>query len=242
MSRGAPDWSNVVKQAEFHRIDDLGELAARLTHLASFDRTGEVLWWDNFADGLVYWTSELLGTNSSAALAVRESISSPFVVELVGGTDLSGFARITRSFPIIELSRLGLDVVYAAPILLGSLAIQIDIQHGTYSNQYGAKLDTVDKTLSYLNSGGTYTVCGLAANVASGSSVMNRIKLVSDEQAASYVRIICNDQTYLLPGIDCNRATGTVGYQIKCSIAVVHHDLFEPTIDVKNVVLTQNEN
>jgi len=61
MAHGAPDDSNVLKDGLVNRLDDLGELAARLGSPVKYHRTGDVVYIDDFEWGLNGWVST--GTN-----------------------------------------------------------------------------------------------------------------------------------------------------------------------------------
>jgi len=61
MAHGAPDDSNVLKEGLVYRLDDLGELAARLGAPVKYHRTGDVIYIDDFEWGLNGW--ETVGTN-----------------------------------------------------------------------------------------------------------------------------------------------------------------------------------
>ena len=64
------------------------EMVARLGAAPIFDRQGEILFYDQFADGLNRWTITAVGTGSSGTLSVARSLSGGYSLKVAAGPNV----------------------------------------------------------------------------------------------------------------------------------------------------------
>jgi len=110
MAHGAPDDSNIVKYGLVNRLDDLGELAARLGSPVKYHRRGDVIYIDDFEWGLNGWVTR--GTNADRFCQVSNvaSLSKGNCCLLNSGTGGMLPIFITNRHPAVNSDTIGFHV------------------------------------------------------------------------------------------------------------------------------------
>jgi len=112
MPHGAPDWSNIVKQQQVHRLDDMAELAARLHSIHIWDRRGDVIFLESFENGLARWNTRISGAGASIEITTERCDSYGFSVKMIAGSDEDRLAAIYHAHPIPEIYSFGWEFCF----------------------------------------------------------------------------------------------------------------------------------
>ena len=82
MPRGAPDYSNVNIDQPLHRLDDMGELCARLGSPNVYDRSGRTIWMTSFEYGLQGTFFGVDHVDSKGSLSSARAFNGAFSIKL----------------------------------------------------------------------------------------------------------------------------------------------------------------
>jgi len=241
MPHGAPDWSNVVKYYQVHRLDDLAELAVRLGSITTYDRRGDVLWSDSFDYGLQAWRREPLGTGATISASCEFFRSHGFSAKLTAGSDDAALARIRRYFPLTVSGTHGVEASWTLHSQTKEVEIGIFVRDKGIETHFAVKYSLSEKKLYYINETGMWSVLDDAVDLIYMLFLFHTWKLVIDTMTGYYVRLLLDNKTYDLSNIKGHVTTpGGADY---FHIVLVHYGIggANPYIYLDDVILTRNE-
>lgn len=241
MPHGAPDWYGLKKETVFAIPIDLAELAVRLGSPVTFDRRGDVIWLDDFENGLNKWTLGTAFAHSEVYLSSAKAFRGTYACAIVTSDQLNGYTWITRSFQPAVVGQMGTEITYQ--IVDTEVDFDLGISHYTGSDEYGYRLkhDSSANKLYYLDSGSNWQEALANVYATTTPTGWNTMKLVVDFAAEEYVRAVFNDQGVPLAGHTCPHTT--IGTEPGLGTVIrVHGDTsttYQAYLD--NVIITQNE-
>lgn len=193
MAHGAPDYANVVKPEFTHRLDDLGELVARLSNKVSLERRGETVLIDNFDKGLDLWTKSGGGTGYYVKLSTEHVVSGHFTCHCRTGSTSTLRAGLQKYLPFLSIGKLGLEFRCYIDAFITKIDFWLQQHDGAATNIARAKyypqagyVEIRDKVASYVTVLENIPVPGTKAK-------SNFIKLVADFATPKYQRLFVND-------------------------------------------------
>ena len=240
MPHGAPDWYNIGARDTLHGMSDMGELAARLGSIDTFERAGNVVWLSGFENGLGEWQYGSVGTGGSLVVSTQEVQSGSYAVRLTPGSDSSRLAWVTKRFPYPALSRFGHEVAFTWNTGLDSVEVQTVLLDGSEWTQWILKFSQTDGKVYYFNSAGGWTELDTMPNWLTESKLFHVVKLVVDLEAKQYVRCLVDHKGYPMPGIDARVETSLVAPRLVFNLEVHGPAGGNPAIYADNVIFTQN--
>ena len=107
--RDVPDYGVSVAAHTSSFLNDMTELACRLGALNYFDRTGTILYQDNFNAGLMNWEHNSYPASNFAVLSARYADSRYYSARLNTDTTSGGYSGIQRRFPFSYMSNFGFE-------------------------------------------------------------------------------------------------------------------------------------
>jgi hypothetical protein len=241
MAHGAPDYSNVLKEQFVERVDDMAELVARLTDLASLQRGGEVVMREGFDNGLRRWNSTLLGTGASFKLDNVYTNSGPFSARLTGGSDGVGALYCYTVLPYLEMSTFGYECRMAIGPHIDEFDFFMVVYTGSKRLEAKVLVSITDSKIYYLNSGNTYTELASGVVLSQVSNAFNFVKITVNGTDEKYSRLTINSTRYGLSTYDLyTSANATTPYMLVGLTA--YSDAGENGyMNIDNVFVTRNE-
>jgi len=201
MASGHPDWGQAQQNSLIASVSDLGELAARLGSLVTYSRTGNVLWLSDFADGLIGFDTSVQGAGSAVSADTSTAFRGGACVKLLTDTGASDFAQVRKPLTLPRAGQVGFEIGVAMASSRGAFDVEMIVLAGGSQYNFAVRLSKEDQTLSYLNSGGTFTVFETAQLVPITSTLFHVLKLVVDPDTQKYARFIMDQETFDLTGI-----------------------------------------
>jgi hypothetical protein len=196
MVRGQPDFGASSPKTAGAGLSDIGELAARLGSIVTWDRRGDVEYLDDFESPTIKWYLMEAGTASVGELSPTTSRSGSQSLKCTVGVLAGNLVGIVRYFPIIELQREGFELSFA--VIDPELKLEMMCWHydGTTQKKAGLKIEFDDGKLYYFNSAGGWTNFATYYALDGGAYLFSTAKLVVDFKESKYVRLIINDTEY----------------------------------------------
>ncbi len=210
MAHGLPDWTINAPTETTFVSQDQAELAVRLGYAGTEDRGGEVLWFDDFSNGLGDVTPRELTPATVVYPVLEPSYQRRFVLRSEHGTGKNTACFLEKEFTELKEGKYGLEGGMAH--YQNMSLYYYDIQHYSANRkyQYDIRYTHSSGILAYLNSAGGYTNFATIQTLLGAQTRFWVGKLVVDLQAKKYVRFVCKGVVYDLSGIAC-RDTAEVG-------------------------------
>jgi len=137
---------------------DLKELAVRLGAISSYDRRGEIIFQDDFENGLVKWETETSGIGAAVALSALRAYRGAFSVKCTGGSDANKYAGIKRYItPPIMVTPLGFEITISIDANIDEGQGLFDFYMGTIVAHYGFKYSQTNSKAYVLTAAGVWT-------------------------------------------------------------------------------------
>jgi len=200
MPHGYPDWGASAPVATIYRVEDIGELAARLRSPVIFNRAGNVIFIEDFNGNLAKVQTGYSGSGGGVSISSERALNGDFSCKMVTGNAADNGADLFTYLNFPVLSKLGFEVCWnKSDTYLKNIYIGIDLRDGT--NYYQAFVRWTRATGLWE----CYTVgaawVALTPTVNYRTNVFNNTKLVADFIKGVYSRLITNNLTYDLTGI-----------------------------------------
>lgn len=196
MGRGQADYGQYAVKEVAASISDMGEVAARLGSIVTYDKRGDVVDFDNFEEPILRWGTSALGTDSLVCLDSESVKSGGQSAKLTTDASLSAYASIYKYMPVLGTKKLGLEVSQSVLSSGTYLLICLYLYNGIKKIYAELKLDADTSALYILDSTNTYKeiVSGLSlfTNIFSFSTM----KLVVDFDAGYYTRLLFDNAQY----------------------------------------------
>lgn len=196
MPHGHPDYGAGAPATTIYTIQDMAELAARLGSIITFDRRGNVIWFDDFeneprgryafggaAGYSLDWCSER-SRNGGFCAKITSGPGSPF----------SGWG--TKKLPYPVLGKLGLEASFDLDTNASEFFILFDLYDGTIIHRAGLRFTPSSGEVAYEDSNAAWVALATSLFYPFSGLLFNTVKLVADFENDLYVRVIVNNQTY----------------------------------------------
>jgi len=241
MAHGTPDWAAKAPKSTVYGGIDLAEHAARLGSPITFDRRGEVIWFDDFEGGIDRWVEWSQGLGASVVWTTDKPNSGGFSCKLTTGSNLERAAQIRRWFAYPVLSKLGFEFSFAIDDKLSYMQTDFTIYTGAFTAWAGLKYDYVNSKLQYMDHLLAYQDIFTSLSIEDTYFTYNTLKVVADFTANTWSRVILNEQSSALAVPLYTAADLVTPPQIRLLIYFKSIAANNSVNYIDNVILTQNE-
>jgi len=191
---GTPDWGLVGPKETIFGRDDLGEHAVRLGAYHVWDRRGDILLMDDFAEGVNRPLSSVVGAGGYIRLFTGGITGGGFCVIFQTGPVVGDYVLLEYLHGLPRPSRLGIEYSF----LHDWLSFQtwrwlIHWYDGVTMWIASVELELATLTLRYYDTGGVYQPFADIGGMIPGFLPWNIGKLVADFGLGRYVRFVYND-------------------------------------------------
>ena len=241
MAGETPDWRRLNAQAVAFPVTDLGELAARLGSIDTYDRRGDVVFLEDFESGLVRWTSSSSGVGGTVDLSVAGARSGLFSARLVAGSDVLRRAALALVVPTPALSLVGLEVSFSLHADTRFVRARLLYSDGTRRYDFEIGYATATEELQIMSSAGFRVAVASGVTVRSGPQVHSTMKMAVDLTNLRYVRGQLNRFGVDLSAQEAHDATSTTRDDVELLLEHYADSGTNPILYADDVILTQNE-
>ena len=237
----SPDYSKFLGTSVRFSLQDLGELAARLGSLSSFDRRGEIVYIEDWRKGIASWVVQELGTGASVRLSTTQTHKTPYSIQFISGSSSSKTASITSSTGGNIDGRLGIECGFIVNNATEQIHINAAVNNGTLQTLARLKWDIVTGELSLFVAGSTYTLLDDRLWTSGGTFRFYPVKFVFDIATGKYTRLMISSLSFDLSGYDLVQSATTTNPLYSLSIQHIADTLTNPVLYNNYVILTANE-
>jgi len=212
--KGWPDYTRVTGLVE--NYDEfgqnypvgIGDGAARLGSIRTYDMRGRVWWMDDFEAAVLKWNTAAGGVGGSQSLDTQYARNGNQSVRLTTATGVARRSEIWRAFPRPRKATIGLEVSIAAAANFGEIIIQVTMFDGTDQTNTMLQINEAAQRINYFDSAGAWVDTGFAWGAYDEDGLFQTFKIVQDYEMNEYVRVLYNYQELDMAGIPCR----TVGF------------------------------
>jgi len=238
---GFPDYGQTAGQSVVYPLLDVGEAAARLGSIVTYDRRGDVVWFDDFEHSLRKWESTLGGLGARADISLAIQRHGDFSVLLCSGATDPFFSQIGTRVYLPGLTRCGFEASFAIANLTDRVTLTLVIYTGSRV-LWGAVQWAINGQLhQYLDADGVWQTLAINQVPYVGSHAFHTMKLVIDPDSEEYTRILIDGAVYepATPGVIA--ADNSTPAQINPFITNIGFTPMTRYVYVDDVIITQNE-
>lgn len=185
-----PDWSKYLVGSERHSLQDMGELAARLGSIVTFDRRGEIVWMNKFDSGLAEWRPFLAGNDDTITLVADYPYRGNYCAELETQQEVLRGAGIYAYIYPPTVNKWGAEVAFWIKQAFHTFGLELNFMDGTIAYTAAVQLDGQNDEIEVYNSSEAWEVVGTFKTLTSIWGLYHNLKLVGDFDTGYYTRLI----------------------------------------------------
>ena len=241
MPHGARDDANVEIDVDQYRLDDMAELAARLGSIVTIQRSGKVVFLDDFESGLGGWTTSFRAAGGQVVISNNATYQGGCSSRLDSGIGAIPTTTMTKWIPAFEWSSAGIACMWLVDNDLLSLTWVIKRYSGTRLTTWKVLYTRAAGTLSYFNAAGAPVVFATPGILAAGYKSFHAFKFVCDMTGVNYGRFYLDGVHYDLSAyLAADVASADLPY-MQFSIELRGDTVNNTGATLDNVVLTFDE-
>lgn len=238
MAHGQPDFGMYQAKATIGSMADNAELAARLGSIVTFDRRGDVVWFDDFEDNIAKWTAV-----GNAALSADTARNGGLSGKLVTGVLVNDQVSIERHLSYPVLSGVGFEMSlchYEAGVARYEWRLVLyNPDLSTRRMEWRYYPATTD--LQILDQAAGWQSLGLNIRLGRTFGLFHTFKMVADYLTNRYVRLIWDETTYDLSAYEMPLGGHAGDPYMSARFIIVTAVAFARTCYVDDAIFTQNE-
>lgn len=241
MAHGKPDFDITNAQTTTYQVTDLGELAARLGSIDTFDRRGDIIWLDDFEIAPLKWQVSGTGIGNTQARDATSAHNGGWCCMLITGNAAGNTASMYKILPIYDDQRVGFEASIETSTDLRTIDMPMVWYDGTTKMQGTVRIDVVNSKLQLYNSAGAYVDVATGIYLVPATACYHMIKGVVDYKTGKYVRIMVDGITYDVSAYSLRTTAVAMGPYLRLDVIVTNNAVFNRGINVDDVIVTINE-
>jgi len=238
---GLPDYGMYAALENMGNLVDYGELAARLGSIVTFNREGNMIFWDNFESTPLKWITWGAGPNFTVGYTSEVAFFGGQCVKLVTSSQNNGGAGIIRYLLLQQDTKIGVEIAFAPENNEQTFYILLAHDTGSYSKQAWIRFNCDTQTLALQDENVNWIEIATGLNFRMNKNTFHILKLVIDLKAGKYERILFDREEYNIS--EYGMRTWNSGYSkaFYTRINNVTNTTEAKTLYLDNFILTQNE-
>lgn len=241
MAKGQPDFGLYAPTTTIASISDLGELAARLGSIITFDRRGNVLWYDDFGSGITAWRK-----SGDPGYAVNwhseDAKTGGFCCELKTAGATGDFVQIQKYTGYPTLSSMGFEFSFSRKQNWKNLELIVEVQTTTRLYRAWLRYIHASAKFQYEDAAGAFQdVPGISFTAQGSPPSFDTLKLVVDFINEEYIRMLLNAQEINLSGRAIKARDNVATPYMLTAILLTTNTNAVAIGYIDDVIFTQNE-
>ena len=241
MAHGVPDWWGAAPQSTTYGLQDMAELAVRLGAISTHDRRGNVIFWDDFSEGIARVYTSGTGAGYEAYPSLSAPLSSGVGLYLVTGDAVDNLAWMSKELPYPVLSKIGVECAFVTNANLKYLKLRVFEYLAASRNEYSVRYAHQSGKIQALDSDGAWYDVSTPGQLYEGYNDYAVFKMVIDLLAGVHVRTIFNEHAYITSAYAPQNTLGAHRKSIGVDVEITTNAAANLGIAVDNFIITQNE-
>lgn len=241
MAHGQADYGMYQVASTIYGMADMGEMAARLGSIDTFDRRGSCIWLDDFEDGLYKWDRVEVGGGATWDHAETCKRSGMFSAMMQPAVLAGSEVRYEHRQPYTREGGLSCEASWSFAVDSGRIRLDWYVYHTVQSYQVGLRYDPATDTLHYLDNVGAWVVLDDSPALYPDFRLFHTSKLVVNTDTGKYARIMVDSVPYDLSAVSMRLLGGAASNEVY--LRLVEEGGAAPVNYVywDDVILKQNE-
>jgi hypothetical protein len=220
---------------------DMSELAVRLGSIHTFDRTGTVIFFDDFKAGLSNWIEGMYPAAAIPVPTARYHSINPYSIKLKTTTDDGSYSSLQRGFPFPYVSRMGIEFHLKTTSSTDKFLIPSYCYTGALRYILEMEFNKSANAI-YLRDADSVQVKVDDYNLQSGSyAPFHIIKIVFDFTTGFYQRLVIDDTDYDVSDISIDNTANTTDAYFYLYFYLGGVGTTSQTVYLDNVIFTIDE-
>ena len=205
--KGWPDYTRVTGLVE--NYDEfaqnypvgIGDGAARLGSIKTYDMRGRVWWMDDFEAATLHWRTANIGVGGTQTLSSNNVRNGEQALLLQANTGAIRHSQATRTLPLPRQDKIGIEQHVSNETGFGTLEFRIRIDENGDRVYPWMRLDGATNELHYLDENNIYQNTGINAELTNNLDHFHALKCVINYETATWTRIMWDSQEIDMTGI-----------------------------------------
>jgi len=242
MSRyGLPDYGMYAALENMGNLVDYGELAARLGSIATFNREGNIVFWDDFEHTPLKWTTDTSNPNSTVGLSDKEVLSGGQCVELVTGIHLGYETGIERTFPCFTTGKQGMEIGFSNELKEYRFYVEVFIREVTHYYRVRVRINFGLGKIELWADDSQWHEIATGIELTDTKNLFHYFKVVVDTGERRYTRIMLDRNEYNVEEYNMLKYVGATGESFEIKYYIRNYISTVCKMYLDNFILTQNE-
>ena len=190
MPRGQPDFGMYATKEVAASMSDLGEVAARLGSIVTYDRRGDVVFFDDFEEPVFKWDTDVIPATSSVMLDSVNPKSGSQAVKLYTTANTGAYALIQKYTCIQVGKQIGLELSFSRLSEPLDLFLRLYYYNGEDYYRMEVKIDPEAKEIYVLKDPPIYTKVANIGIPRDTVYLFHVVKVVADLNTGMYKRLL----------------------------------------------------
>lgn len=236
-----PDYNKYQLNSVRFSLQDMGELAARMNSIVTYDRRGEVLFMDDFSQGIGTYQKLGSGGVGDFILSTANPLWHGFHGRLVTDTANNANEEFFKQFSSSEIGRIGFETSISMTADTSEVDLKIFQYDGLVQKQFKLIIDNKNNLMQVLNEAGNAVTVIALPWFNSVAGTYRYIKLVCDFDTMKYVRVQIDKFEYDLKDYTGFTSAISEQYGYRVGLIVFTRSAASITADVGHVIITGSE-
>jgi len=219
----------------------MAELAVRLGSVVTFDRRGDVIWYDDFGEGASRVSVSGAGTGNELRFSPYDGIHRAGSLICHTGDAAGDYSAFTKVLYYPALGAIGLELAFVPCADLHYVTGGLYFYTGSQRHHYGALYNHTTGEVMVVPASGVWTTIGTPGIQRVGARDYSFMKLVANILTGEYVRVIFNASTYDASAYTPYIAVDATVKSLTLECRAVTDAASAIDVRVGHVILTQNE-
>jgi len=241
MAHGYPDWGIFTSKKTVYALQDMAELAARLGSIITFDRRGDLLWYDDFEENINKWNLTFSGVGANIALSTDTARNGGSSAILTTGDAIGDYAYMDRFIPYPVLSSIGFELSFTTNDNLDFIEFTLAFYDGSFLYIARVRYYPATDKFQYVDSTGTYQDLISDFPLRADVHLFHTMKLTIDMKEGKYRYFIINATTKSLEGVDLWKFSSNIEPHLMVRVYSRSAVAGNQSIYVDDAIITQNE-
>ena len=198
--KGWPDYTRVTGLVEnYDEFEQnypvgIGDGAARLGSIKTYDMRGRVWFYDDFEAATLHWQPESIGVGGAQRLVSDYVRNGEQALGLQANTGVGHQSSVWRVFELPRSVPIGLEFHFSQEANFGIIRMSIAVDDAVNRTIASFRIEEATGQLQYRNQGGGWTDSGLQTGLSDVVSHFHSVKIVFDYETDEWIRIMHDSQ------------------------------------------------